>query len=150
MKKTLLTASVACACTLLLSAVPSVSNAEEASPLTFNVGTVTEYRYRGLAQSSFKPALQGGADYASPSGYYIGAWGSTIDWIKDDGKTAGANTGSTNVEIDLYGGYKGNVGSVGYDSIETPKEARRKRWDKARRGPQHPSPGERRPWEHRG
>ena len=89
---------------------------EPASPLSFNVGVATEYRYRGLAQSSFKPALQGGADYASPSGYYIGAWGSTIDWIKDDGKTAGANTGSTNVEIDLYGGYKGTAANgMGFD-----------------------------------
>jgi uncharacterized protein (TIGR02001 family) len=26
----------------------------------FNVGAVTEYRYRGLSQSGMKPALQGG------------------------------------------------------------------------------------------
>lgn len=89
---------------------------EAASPLSFNLGAASEYRYRGLAQSSFQPALQGGADYASPSGYYVGAWASTIDWIKDDGKTAGANTGSSNTEIDVYGGYKGTAANgMGFD-----------------------------------
>ena len=89
---------------------------EAASPLSFNVGVASEYRYRGLSQSSFKPALQGGADYAAPSGYYVGVWGSTIDWIKDDGRINNVSTGSTNVEIDLYGGYKGTTASaLGYD-----------------------------------
>ena len=101
MKKTLLTASVACACTLLLSAVPSVSNAEEASPLTFNVGTVTEYRYRGISQSRLKPALQGGFD-VTQGAFYLGSWASTINWIKDSG-------GKANTEIDIYGGVKGDL-----------------------------------------
>ncbi len=88
----------------------------EASPVSFNVGAVSEYRYRGLAQSSFKPAVQGGVDYAAPSGAYLGVWGSTIDWIKDDGKTASTATGSTTMEIDIYGGYKGTTASgVGFD-----------------------------------
>jgi uncharacterized protein (TIGR02001 family) len=92
----------------------------EASPVSFNVGAVSEYRYRGLAQSSFKPAVQGGVDYAAPSGAYLGVWGSTIDWIKDDGKSHGGgattDTGSTNLEIDLYGGFKGATDSgTGYD-----------------------------------
>ncbi len=84
--------------------------AEPASPWSFNIGAFTEYRYRGISQTSFKPALQGGVDYASPSGFYLGAWGSTITWITD---AAPANKG--NIEIDIYGGYKGTAGPISYD-----------------------------------
>lgn len=105
MKKTLL----ALASAVTVTAFPVVSHAEDASPLSFNIGAVTDYRYRGISQSRLKPALQGGVDYASPSGFYVGAWGSTIKWIKDAGEIAGVDVGSSNVEIDLYGGYKGEI-----------------------------------------
>ena len=79
--------------------------------LSYNVGAVTEYRYRGLSQSGKKPALQAGADFAHKSGVYLGAWASTISWIKDSG--AGLKGP---VEVDLYGGYKGAVNdTVSYD-----------------------------------
>lgn len=84
-------------------AVPVVASAEEAaSPLTFNVSVITDYRYRGISQTRLKPALQGGADYAFANGFYIGTWGSTIKWIKDNGVKGP-------VEVDLYGGYKGEI-----------------------------------------
>lgn len=76
--------------------------------LSFNVGAVSDYRYRGISQSRLKPALQGGADFAHSSGAYLGVWGSTIKWIKDGG-------GGASAEIDLYGGYKGTAGAIGYD-----------------------------------
>jgi uncharacterized protein (TIGR02001 family) len=76
--------------------------------LSYNVGVVTDYRYRGISQSRLKPALQGGADFAHSSGFYIGTWGSTIKWVKDGG-------GDANVEIDLYGGYKFTAGPIGMD-----------------------------------
>lgn len=76
--------------------------------LSYNVGVVTDYRYRGISQSRLDPALQGGIDYAHKSGFYLGTWASTIKWIKDAG-------GSGDIEWDLYGGYKGTAGAVGYD-----------------------------------
>ena len=78
------------------------------STLSFNVGGVNEYRYRGISQSRFDTALSGGADYADKSGVYVGVWGSSIKWIKDAG-------GKANTEVDYYGGYKFTVGDVGYD-----------------------------------
>jgi len=88
---------------LALSATALPVLAEEApapaDPLSFNVSATTDYRYRGISQTRLKPALQGGADYALPAGFYIGTWASTIKWIKDGG-------GDAQVEIDLYGGYK--------------------------------------------
>ena len=57
--------------------------APEASPITANVTIVNDYRYRGISQSNFKPAIQGGFDYAHESGFYIGNWNSSISWISD-------------------------------------------------------------------
>jgi uncharacterized protein (TIGR02001 family) len=102
--------------TMVLAALALVSGAAVAQAkapepdytLSYNVGAVTDYRYRGISQSRLKPALQGGVDYARKSGIYVGVWGSTIKWVKDSG-------GDAPVEVDLYGGYKGTVGAFGYD-----------------------------------
>jgi uncharacterized protein (TIGR02001 family) len=93
MKKTLLAAAVLVAS----SALPSLAYAQ----LAFNAGVVTDYRYRGISQTRLKPAVQAGVDYAAGP-FYVGAWASSIKWIKDAG-------GDASVEIDLYGGYKGEI-----------------------------------------
>ena len=85
------------------------AKAEPDYSLSFNAGVVTDYRYRGISQSRLKPALQGGADFSHKSGLYLGAWASTIKWIKDAG-------GDAPLELDLYGGYKGTAGAFGYDA----------------------------------
>ena len=105
MKKSLL----ALAAVTAISALPTVVQAQEASPLSFNVSLTSDYRYRGISQTRLKPALQGGLDYALPNGFYVGTWLSTIKWIKDFG-------GDANVEWDIYGGYKGEITKgVGFD-----------------------------------
>jgi len=82
--------------------------------LSYNAGLVTDYRYRGISQTRDKAALQGGVDFAHKSGFYLGAWGSTIKWIKDNSTAANPVKGP--VELDLYGGYKGEiVKDVAYD-----------------------------------
>jgi uncharacterized protein (TIGR02001 family) len=105
MKKSLL----ALAAITAISAFPAVVQAQEASPLSFNVSLTSDYRYRGISQSRLKPALQGGIDYALPNGFYVGTWASTIKWIKDAG-------GGAEVEWDFYGGYKGELSKgLGFD-----------------------------------
>lgn len=100
-KKTLLAAA---AFALIGAGAPAISYAQVA----FNVGAVTDYRYRGISQSRVKPAIQGGIDYAAGP-FYVGAWASTIKWIDDFG-------GDSKVEIDLYGGYKGSLTKeISYD-----------------------------------
>ena len=79
------------------------ATAEPASPLSFNVGVVSDYLFRGVSQTHGKPALQGGIDYADPSGFYVGAWGSNITWVKDW-------VGKGSAEVDVYGGYKNTFG----------------------------------------
>jgi uncharacterized protein (TIGR02001 family) len=93
------------------TAAPAPAKAPEPDyTLSYNIGAVTEYRYRGLAQGGKKPALQGGIDFAHKSGFYLGTWLSTITWIKDS--TARPNTTKGPVEMDIYGGYKGSFNDV--------------------------------------
>lgn len=75
---------------------------------SFNIGAVSDYRFRGMSQTRLKPAIQGGADFSHKSGFYIGTWASSIKWIKDGG-------GDSDVEVDVYGGYKFTGGPVGFD-----------------------------------
>lgn len=79
--------------------------------ITYNVGVVSDYRVRGIAQTAYHPALQAGVDFAHLSGFYLGTFASNVSWIKD---VNGASKG--NLEVDLYGGYKGAINKdMGFD-----------------------------------
>jgi uncharacterized protein (TIGR02001 family) len=89
-------------------AAPCVAMAEDApatpaSPVTANVGLVSDYVWRGISQTSHSPAVQGGIDYVHSSGFYAGVWGSNVSWIADSGAIA---TGSAGLELDTYLGFK--------------------------------------------
>lgn len=78
--------------------------------MAYNVGVVTDYRFRGISQSRLNPALQGGADFTHKSGLYLGVWASTIRILKD------IPGGKGPVELDIYGGYRGSINAdVAYD-----------------------------------
>jgi len=70
--------------------------------LSYNIGVVSDYRFRGLTQANYGGALQGGIDFAHKSGFYIGTWASNVSWVK---QFNGATNGDW--ELDLYGGFKG-------------------------------------------
>jgi uncharacterized protein (TIGR02001 family) len=55
----------------------------------------SDYDFRGVTQSARDPALQASLDYAHDSGWYIGAWGSNVDFGPSD----------PNLEVDLYTGF---------------------------------------------
>ena len=86
-------------------------------PGTFsaNVGLTSEYLFRGLSQTDDAPALQGGFDYevslAKPVALYLGVWGSNVDFNE------GAGVDGATIEIDWYGGLRGNIGdtALGWD-----------------------------------
>lgn len=65
---------------------------------SYNIGAVSDYRYRGISQTRLKPAVQGGFD-GTYGNWYVGAWASNIKWLKDAGSDG-------SLEIDVYGGYK--------------------------------------------
>lgn len=80
--------------------------------LGFNVGAVSDYRFRGIEQTAGLPSLQGGVDFAHKSGVYVGAWAASgLRWIKDFNQATQGD-----YEVDLYGGYKGEImPGLGYD-----------------------------------
>jgi uncharacterized protein (TIGR02001 family) len=93
-----------------LSVLAADAPATPEHSFTGNLTLASEYIYRGIGQTNRKPALQGGLDYAHASGLYAGVWGSNISWLSDLGGI------SSSVEIDVYGGYKGNLtADLSYD-----------------------------------
>jgi uncharacterized protein (TIGR02001 family) len=94
-----------------LAAVPA--SADEADPpkaITFtgNVALVSDYRFRGLSQSSGDPAIQGSININHSSGFYAGLWASSTSF-KVLGPAADAVYGSQ--ELDLYAGWTGPIAS---------------------------------------
>ena len=125
--KTLHKTAISAAAVALLSGVATTAAfaadepAPEVSPITANVTVVNDYRYRGISQSNFKPAIQGGFDYAHESGFYIGNWNSSISWISDALNnqylgTNGTNTTSSSIEMDFYAGIKKELIGEGFAS----------------------------------
>ncbi|MES1265850.1 MAG: TorF family putative porin, partial [Variovorax sp.] len=107
-----------------LAALPMLASAQAAADaaaapapnLTGNVALTTNYKFRGqdqdvigsngLAKTSwFKPAIQGGIDYAfGDSGFYVGNWNSSVNWLPGN-----------SVGMDFYGGYKFRGGPIDWD-----------------------------------
>lgn len=87
-----------------------ISAAEPFGPgngtLSSTVGVVSEYVFRGLAQTDEHPALQASMDYSHDNGFYAGLWGSNVDF--DDGDEA-------NLETDLYAGMSGELNGLAWD-----------------------------------
>ena len=112
MRKSLITTAV-----LGALAAPSFVFAADAAPASdftasYNVGLFSQYIFRGLTQTNNKPALQGGFDVSHKSGLYIGGWASNVSWLRDNGSSSLYNTGGS-LEIDLYGGFKTELGKTG-------------------------------------
>lgn len=111
--------------------------AQEKAEVTAHIDVVSKYILRGIsttygnvkpglgnegadAPESDKPALQWGADWAHPSGFYLGYWGSTVNYsYKALGQSYSDATVTDfqrdkSIENDFYGGYNGTVGPLGY------------------------------------
>lgn len=67
-----------------------------------NAGIFSNYIWRGVTQTGDEAAGQGGLDWGHDSGLYVGTWVSTL------GETNG-------YEMDVYAGFAGEAGSLGYD-----------------------------------
>ena len=108
--QSMLLATLFAACTVAQAQTPApapgvapAAAPAAASPFAFNIGVVSDYRFRGISQSRLKPAVQGGVDWAHDSGFYLGLWFSTIRILED------IPGGKGPVELDFYGGSKGKI-----------------------------------------
>lgn len=89
---------------VLFSGLLLVAGAAQAD-VSSTVAIVSDYDWRGITQSDNSPALQLSLDYGHESGWYIGAWGSNIDF----------GTPKPQTEVDVYTGFAQSVGDLGYD-----------------------------------
>lgn len=88
-----------------LVAVLALTGAAQASAeISGNVSLVSDYAFRGISQTAEKGAIQGGFDYAAESGFYAGTWLSNVEFGTE-----------SSTEMDLYFGYSGSAGDLGYD-----------------------------------
>ncbi|TVS10214.1 MAG: hypothetical protein EA419_11245 [Wenzhouxiangella sp.] len=70
-----------------------------------NVGVVSNYFFRGFSETDGGAAVQGGLDWESPAGFYVGTWASNVDFGD-----------STTYELDLYLGFADELDNgLGYD-----------------------------------
>ena len=94
---------------VLLAAITgaAISTTAQAGDLTANASVTNNYIRRGLTQTENESAVQGGIDYASDSGFYIGTWVSNVNYGAGD---------VYSYEHDIYFGYSGEFGDgIGYD-----------------------------------
>lgn len=94
----------AVAATIAMTGVASAEDAE-IFDFSFNLGTSTDYVFRGVSQTDENPQVFGGIDATVAGIGYVGVWVSNVDF--------GPNT--SNVEYDLYGGVKPTLGPVALD-----------------------------------
>lgn len=83
---------------LLLPATPALAQDDGGiGPVTIHgsASLVSDYRFRGISQTSQDPAVQGGITAATVSGVYAGVWASSVNFPN-------SNLGS---EVDLFAGY---------------------------------------------
>ena len=94
--------------TILASAIVAASTfaATAQAEVSANATVSNNYIWRGLTQTADEPAISGGIDYASESGFYVGTWASNVQYGADD---------SFSYEHDIYFGFSGEAGSMSYD-----------------------------------
>ncbi len=103
MNKKLLTAALAA--TLMSGA--GYSQAEDEFAISGNIALTSDYRFRGISQSDESPAVQGGFDASFSPGFYIGTWGSSVDFDNNEDYDG-------SIEIDYYGGWKSAIGDTDF------------------------------------
>lgn len=97
------------ASTVVLNSGAVLAQDDEGFSLSANAAIVSDYRFRGISLSDKDPAVQGGFDVGHSSGFYIGTWGSSIEAVGNP------VTGTSEMELDIYGGYGGQIGDLSTD-----------------------------------
>jgi uncharacterized protein (TIGR02001 family) len=99
-------ASVTLAAPAFAQTTDANSQPAEPTPALTVTGSLTlasQYRFRGISLSDEEVALQGTINLNHSSGFYAGVWGSNLDGFGE--------LGGSNLELDLYVGYKRQVAS---------------------------------------
>ena len=101
--------------------LPLVCDADES--WSASLGTTSNYVYRGVSQTYGGGAVQLGANYQNPLGWFAGAWGSNVDPYPG---------GAFSKELDVYAGVNRSLGAdftlrgiyTHYAYLQDPRPAR--------------------------
>ena len=96
-----------------------VSSLASAVSVSGNIALTSDYIWRGWTQSAGGPAVAGGFDLSTDSGFYIGTWGSSVQFGD------AATSDLTELELDVYLGYSTDIADnisldVGYITYTYP------------------------------
>lgn len=97
-------AHLACVAALCLAPIHALG-AGDVPGFRAKAALLSEYEFRGIAQTSEDPALQLTLDYAHASGFYVGTLLSNVKWLEDTGEVLGLPT-DANLEWRVLGGYR--------------------------------------------
>ena len=75
--------------------------------ISANVALTSDYRFRGISQSDESAAIQGGFDAEFGPGFYIGTWGSSVDFDSNEGYDG-------SLELDYYAGWSSAIGDTDF------------------------------------
>jgi uncharacterized protein (TIGR02001 family) len=112
---------------VLATAVASVlTSGIAAAELSANAAIASNYIWRGVTQTDDGAAGQGGIDWSHDSGLYVGTWVSNVAFPGADLSVTKNPVGNvtdveleattgTGYEMDVYAGFGGEVGGLGYD-----------------------------------
>ena len=95
--------ALACAAAMAVLLTAGAASAQETPVIGWNLGVTSDYVFRGYTQTTEDAAIFGGVDVTAGS-FYAGAWASNVDFGDD-----------TDVEVDLYGGYRTEVSGFAVD-----------------------------------
>lgn len=95
--------ALACAAAMAVLLTAGAASAQDTPVIAWNLGVTSDYVFRGYTQTTEDAAIFGGVDITA-GGFYAGAWASNVDFGDD-----------TDVEVDLYGGYRTEVSGFAVD-----------------------------------
>ena len=95
--------ALACAAAMAVLLTAGAASAQDTPVIAWNLGVTSDYVFRGYTQTTEDAAIFGGVDVTAGD-FYAGAWASNVDFGDD-----------TDVEVDLYGGYRTEVSGFAVD-----------------------------------
>ncbi len=88
---------------LCLSSFSAMAEDTLPGDLSTTIGFVSDYSFRGISQTDEGPAVQGSIDWSDDSGFYVGVWGSNVEFE------------DASLETDFYAGYSDEFAGFTYD-----------------------------------
>jgi uncharacterized protein (TIGR02001 family) len=92
----------------VLFAAPAALADDAPFSFTGSVAFTTDYVFRGFTQTDSKPAVQAALTLNTPSGFFLSAWGSNVDF---------ADGGDASAEIDYTIGFTNSVDALTYSIV---------------------------------